>query len=1167
VAGESSSPRTMSQDDLLLRAAVLSVFDVDWIHPRLSDADVDQVADFLSSSCERVVDSTGMPRWRLRDDKRIRVLREASRSSLRAALHSVATRPDDLVQAALDQYLSGSLPPLDSLDTAGLSGVLQLERWVGEGAGLPSSSDVQARVDRMTLVEPLQRLVARGFFGRKDLLAQLQLFIEHERPPMAQPDPFLVEGVGGSGKSSALARFILNLPENDHIAVYLSFDRGWLIDGGPWALFDEIVRQVGAQLTERRHEAEGLRRQAQTLVGRASGLSGVASRVSQQRDPVPPVLLQNLAKLVDGRERVVVALDTLEELARRDESFSQEIFGFLTKLSSSLTQARVIAAGRSLPSAALFPGRRRPWPLTGLDPPDALQLLRSLTIGTHTSDNLLQEIVRLLHGNPLSLHLAADVLKRTGEDPTQLIAVAEGNVQGQLYSRLLEHIRDRRVRAVAHPGLVVRRLTPEIIREVLAEPCGIAPLDDSEAARIFWALGDEATLCEPSPDGDGALVHRQDVRTLMLPAIQEDSPGTTRAIHEAAVRYYEAEQDRPAAPGPGLVPRREELYHRLMLEQEHPTLDQRWDPAVTSDLAMVTDEFPPRSRLYLNIKLHGQRLDPAALAEADDYEWQLAVRPAAMLRMERGQVAEALKLVQERRASDGRSLLPDIEIEALERRGRVRKALKLAREERERASQQGAVRQVRALISQEARILERKHKWSSAWELLDSLAALDRNRRARTDKFDDEVRIRELVVLTSMLRIARNERRIRERIRTIVPSIIRIVRRQKRPDRHIDKITRETVSLAEATPKRLLTANPSLLRDLAAEIGPRAPEIFQLAASALTTPAGADLGSAHTESTEAADSVANAGEKSQPKPAVQVGDSARNLSTQFRNASDTSQDYLAVTHSRYPDSARDEAYTRSYRFTRLVVGFLGILLPILFIIGEAFFLKGGVQVRGSLSAYYHTSMQDIFVGGLCVIGFLLATYMAGEANTLDYWASLIAGIAVLGVAFFPTTRPGLPVGASACGSIPQPPGCSFVEQTLGEHQTAVIHAVCVIVFILFLAVLSFLFAVSEVLPEKDRLTARVRSKSRVFRSPVLFWIHSACALIILAAGAWAFVGAGIGELTRVYIGEVVSFWAFGVSWLVAGFYLTAPARLGGGSAHREAFRRRSASAATRSGTA
>ncbi len=248
------------------------------------------------------------------------------------------------------------------------------------------------------------------------------------------------------------------------------------------------------------------------------------------------------------------------------------------------------------------------------------------------------------------------------------------------------------------------------------------------------------------------------------------------------------------------------------------------------------------------------------------------------------------------------------------------------------------------------------------------------------------------------------------------------------------------------------------------------------------------------------------------------------------------------THSRYPNTKRDEAYTSSYRFIRLVVGFLGIFLPIIFIIGEAFFLRGGVHVRGSLSEYYHTSMQDVFVGGLCVIGFLLATYMAGEWKTWDFGASLIAGVAVLGVVFFPTTRSGLPRGAPACGSVPQPPGCSAIEQTLGEHQTAVIHAVCAIVFIVFLAVMSFLFTASEVLPEKDRIAAQGRSKPSSFRRRGLFWTHSACALIILAAGAWAFAGAGIWKLTPLYIGEVVSVWAFGVSWLVAGFYLTAPAR-------------------------
>lgn len=862
MAGESAT----STRDLLMRAAVLSVFDVDWIYPHLADDEVDDVVEFLASSCERVIDVTGRPRWRLRDDERIRVLREFPRASLQEALDGVAARPDDLVQTGLEHYLSGSFPPVDQLDATELTGVLQLERWVGEDAGLPAASDVQARLDWLTLVEPLQRLVTRGFFGRKDLLAELRSFTEREAQPTGQSDAFLIEGMGGSGKSTALARFILDLPAQDHLKIYISFDRGWLIDGGPWTLFDEIVRQVGAQLADRRDRADALRRLAQA--GPASEPSEIASRGSQRSDPVAPGLLENLGRLVHDRERVVVVLDTLEELARRDESFAHEIFGFLTTLSGSLTKVRVIAAGRSLPSAVLFPGRR--WPLTGLDDSDALKLLQRLTVGTPTSDDLFQEIIRLAGGNPLSLHLAADVLKRTGDNPTRLIAVAEGNVQGQLYSRLLEHIRDPRVRAVAHPGLVVRRLTPEIIRDVLAEPCRIAPLDDSEATQIFMALRDEATLCEPSRDGDGALVHRPDVRALMLPSIQQDSPGTSRAIHEAAVRYYEAVSESPAASVPVVVSRREELYHRLMLAQERSILDDRWDAAVASDLAAVIDELPLRSQLYLTTRVQGLRLDTAALMEADDDEWQNAVRPSASRQMEGGRVSRALELIQERRGRDGRPLLPDLEIEALERLGRVQEALSLAEEERERASRRGAVEEVRALTSQEARILERMRRWDEAWTLLADLVELDRDRRARTSALDDEVRVRELIVLTSMLRIARHE---------------------MRPDRPIDELTRETVDLAEATPPRLLTANRSLLRDLAAEIGPSSPQILQLAVSTLPTAAEVDVLGVAPASTD----VIGPGEQAPPRPVgPATAQEVESWTVRYRDASDASQGYLRV---------------------------------------------------------------------------------------------------------------------------------------------------------------------------------------------------------------------------------------------------------------------------------
>jgi hypothetical protein len=214
-------------------------------------------------------------------------------------------------------------------------------------------------------------------------------------------------------------------------------------------------------------------------------------------------------------------------------------------------------------------------------------------------------------------------------------------------------------------------------------------------------------------------------------------------------------------------------------------------------------------------------------------------------------------------------------------------------------------------------------------------------------------------------------------------------------------------------------------------------------------------------------------------------------------------------------------YTRSYLLIRAVVGAIGIALPLVFILGEAFFLRAGVHVRGSISAYYHTSMRDLFVGGLTVVGFLLLTYLAGRKDRPDRLLSSLAGAAVLGVTWFPTSRPQLTDGAPRCGAVPEPAGCSPVQQYLGETPAATIHFVCATVFILSLAAISFYFA------------CRARTKA----APAVARIHSACGSTILAAVAWIGVGGvlhlDLGPLTPLYVGEVLSVWAFAVSWLTA----------------------------------
>lgn len=216
-------------------------------------------------------------------------------------------------------------------------------------------------------------------------------------------------------------------------------------------------------------------------------------------------------------------------------------------------------------------------------------------------------------------------------------------------------------------------------------------------------------------------------------------------------------------------------------------------------------------------------------------------------------------------------------------------------------------------------------------------------------------------------------------------------------------------------------------------------------------------------------------------------------------------------------------YVRSYLLIRTLVGLLGIVLPLALIIGEAYFLRGTVQVRGSLSAYYHTSMRDVFVAGLCVIGFLLATYMSAQTNTWDFWLSLVAGVAVLGVAFFPTSRSGIAEGAPLCGDASLPAGCSAIQQQLGETVVAGIHYTSAAIFIVSLGVLAFYFA----------------SRERRFTSNIgLANVLQLCGVVIFAAVAWVIVGglldATFWGFTPLYVGEVLSVWAFGLAWLLKG---------------------------------
>lgn len=230
------------------------------------------------------------------------------------------------------------------------------------------------------------------------------------------------------------------------------------------------------------------------------------------------------------------------------------------------------------------------------------------------------------------------------------------------------------------------------------------------------------------------------------------------------------------------------------------------------------------------------------------------------------------------------------------------------------------------------------------------------------------------------------------------------------------------------------------------------------------------------------------------------------------------------------DKSNDRVlYVRSYLRMRLIIGSLGVLLPMLLWLAEGPLLKGDWLLRDSLSSYYHSGARDILVGVLCAVGLLLITYMAGNMRSLEFALSSLAGVMAIGVAFLPTKRPYLAPSAPACGasSDPVPEGCTRVQQVFGEAGVSKVHFICAIVFILSLAVLCFLAALREKKHAADS-----------GHGPFHVWFHRGCGAGIVAALLWAWLGADIpagdSHITTLYVGEVVAVLAFGASWIVRG---------------------------------
>ena len=197
------------------------------------------------------------------------------------------------------------------------------------------------------------------------------------------------------------------------------------------------------------------------------------------------------------------------------------------------------------------------------------------------------------------------------------------------------------------------------------------------------------------------------------------------------------------------------------------------------------------------------------------------------------------------------------------------------------------------------------------------------------------------------------------------------------------------------------------------------------------------------------------------------------------------------------DNYTDQTY--SYLALRKAVGWIGILLPFILVIGMLLIFRGD-GVQKTISQYYYTGMRDVLVGALCAIA-LFMFYYKGYTKW-DNWAGNLAGFFALGIAWFPTSEIE-PVGL------------------IGK-----IHFICASVFFLILAGFSLiLFTMKEPAPTDQKLKRNI--------------IYIICGVVMIVSLLsimiyFNFLHVPNSESHFVFWAETLALIAFGVSWLTKG---------------------------------
>lgn len=588
----------------------------------------------------------------LAPEVRARTIRDlVSAGRVEAALAVNPGERDSPLQAHFERYLRYEAPLLARQTLDELDATLQISVWLaGVLDGVPSVDEVDARAGYLRLLAPFESLAGDAVFrGRVKELDRLRSYIGVVAPesvlrrisssisrwamPERQP-AVSISGIGGAGKSSLVARFMLEhtrLPEDERIPFgYLDFARTSLDIGHTAGLCRELLRQLDLQFP-------GIF--PSTFPTNSRLAKPATPHTVEDRRVGTQILDHTLQRLRDvlGPRPYVVVLDTFEEVQYRGEERAYAFWGMLSELQDRAPFLRVVVAGRAPVESLELAGRSpRRIELGDLDSEAAMAFLRAQGI---EEPQTRQEFIQVFGRLPLSLKLAAAVAARTpggaealvtpGANGFALLSASDEVTQAELYGRFLDHIADERIRRLAHPGLTLRRLNPALILEVLNEPCGLGIGTIAEAEALFDELRRESSLVSVD-SADGDLVHRPDLRRVMLKMLLTGAPAVVEAIRRRAVEWYRGRD--------GRRDRAEEIYHRLYLGEPVNSRELA-DREVRASIQAAIEEFPVEVQLRLADA--GLKVPTAVLSQASRSQSHAAVAAQIEQLLPFGQSSEA----------------------------------------------------------------------------------------------------------------------------------------------------------------------------------------------------------------------------------------------------------------------------------------------------------------------------------------------------------------------------------------------------------------------------------------------------------------------------------------------------------------------------------------------